>query len=188
LATAFGGDPLGSLTGTGTFAVRNGTLPGLDMRNTLVSLARVVQLNIPAGPTKFRSFGGDFRIRQRRVYSEALRLDADGLEADARGSCGFDRTLDYTGTGLVKGSAGTASPQGQPADPLSSLLGNALGGGLNQSAGGMSARVAFSLRGTFDDPKFAPTGIPQFGQGTNKPQPQQPGGNPFNLFPLPLGP
>ena len=185
LATAFGGDPLGSLTGTGTFAVRNGTLPGLDMRNTLVSLARVVQLNIPAGPTKFQSFGGDFRIRQRRVYSDALRLNADDLEADARGSCGFDRTLDYTGTGLLKGIT-SASPQGQPGNPLS-LLGN-LGGALTQSGGTFSARVAFTLRGTFDDPKFSPTGIPQLGGGTNQQHPPQPGGNPFNLFPLPLGP
>jgi hypothetical protein len=170
--------------------VRNRTLPALDMRSALVTLARLAQLNIPAGPTTFRSFGGDFRIGQRRVYSEALRLDADGLEADARGSCGFNRTLDYTGTGLVKGGAGAAAPQGQQANPLSSLLSNALGGGLNPSAGGLSGRVAFSLRGTFEDPKFAPSGIPQFGQGT-KPQPQQPpqpGGNPFNLFPLPLGP
>jgi hypothetical protein len=99
--------------------------------------------------------------------------------------------LDYTGTGLVKDSAGSASPQGPQANPLSSLLSNALGGAQNPSTGGLIGRVSFSLRGTFEDPKFSPSSIPQFGQGTNQPHPQQPpqpGGNPFNLFPLPLGP
>ncbi|HYM90829.1 MAG TPA: AsmA family protein [bacterium] len=187
LALALGGDPLASLTGAGTFAVRNGTLPGLDMRNTLVALARVAQVNIPAGPTKFQYFGGDFRIAQQRVYSDALRLEAEGLDAVARGSFGFNRTLDYTGTGHVKGSLGSAQPQGQPGTP-SSLLGNLLGGTL--PGGAFDMRVSFSLKGTFDDPKFAPAGMPQLNQGTNPAQPQRPAGpgNPFNLFPLPVGP
>jgi len=189
LALALGGDPLASLTGAGTFAVRNGVLPGLDMRNTLVALARVAQMNIPAGPTKFQYFGGDFRIAQQRVYSDALRLEAEGLDAVARGSFGFNRTLDYAGTGQVKGSVGSAQPQGQPGTP-SSLLGNLLGGTLAPSVGALGARVPFSLKGTFDDPKFAPAGLPQLNQGTNPPQPQQPAGpgNPLNLFPLPIAP
>ncbi len=189
LALALGRDPLASLTGAGTFAVRNGILPGLDMRNTLVALARVAQVNIPAGPTKFQYFGGDFRIAQQRVYSDALRLEAEGLDAVARGSSGFNRTLDYTGTGQVKGGLGSAQPQGQPGTP-SSLLGNLLGGMLTPSGGAFDARVPFSLKGTFDDPKFSPAGMPQLNQGTNPAQPQRPAGpgNPFNLFPIPISP
>ena len=65
-------------------------------------MARALRLNVPAGPTKFTYFGGDLRFSRERVSSDALRLKADDLEGTATGSVGFDRTLNYVGTGTLK--------------------------------------------------------------------------------------
>ncbi len=91
-----------ALAGAGTFAVRNGSFPGLDLKSTLAQMARALQLNVPAGPTRFRYFGGDLRISQQHVYSDSLRLVAEDLEGTAKGSVGFNKALDYMGTGTLK--------------------------------------------------------------------------------------
>jgi AsmA family/AsmA-like C-terminal region len=173
LSTAFGRDPLVSLAGAGSFAVRNGSFPGLDLKSALAQLARALQLTVPAGPTKFSYFGGDVRISQERVYSGSLRLEAEGLEGTATGSAGFDRTLDYTGTGVLKTAPGGTTP---PAGGISSV-GQMLGGLLPGTAGATGVRVPFSLRGTVEDPKFSLAGAPQFLHGPS-PQPTQPQAQP----------
>ncbi|HET8998940.1 MAG TPA: AsmA-like C-terminal region-containing protein [bacterium] len=193
LATILAADPLAGLTGTGTFAVRNGTITGLDVKNTLVSVAKVAEF-VSSGITKFRYFGGDFRIQQQRVYSNALKLDSEGLQATGQGSSGFDRTLNYTGIGDVK-----TSVFGQPQTQLGlALLRNALGGKVPESVRDFNARVPFAIKGTFDNPQFSTTGAPQITplNSPTKPQPQQPGQNPpqipgfpqlpVNLPPLPF--
>ena len=97
-------DPLSRLSGRGQFAVRDGTFLGLDIEGTLAKMAKLLQLNLPVGDTRFTFFGGDFRISRARIYSNRLRLDAEALEASLRGSVGFDQTLNYNGSGLLKGS------------------------------------------------------------------------------------
>ncbi len=150
LAAAFGRDPKATLTAAGTFAVRNGIFEGLDLKSTLAKIVRASQPNVPAGATRFSYFGGDLRIAQQRVYSTALRLDAEGLEATAGGSFGFHKTLDYAGTGVLKSLASETSPSGAALPSLRQMLGNVLPG----AAGTAGVRVPFSVRGTFDDPKF----------------------------------
>jgi len=197
LSTMLATDPLAALTGTGTFAVRNGTIPGLDLKNTLVTIARIAQF-VSADMTKFRYFGGDFHIQQQRVYSTALKLDSEGLQATGQGSSGFDRTLNYTGIADVK-----TSVFGQPQTQLGlSLLRNVLGGKVPESISDFSARVPFALKGTFENPKFSATGVPQVTPLNTpaKPQPRQPGQTPPQIpgipqlpiklppLPLPIGP
>jgi AsmA-like C-terminal region/AsmA family len=197
LTTALAADPLAALTGAGTFAVRNGTIQGLDVKNTLVSVAKIAEF-VSAGITKFRYFGGDFLIQRQRVYSKALRLDSEGLQATGLGSSGFDRTLNYAGIADVK-----TSMFGQSQTQLGLLLlRNALGGKVPESVRDFNARVAFTIRGTFDDPKFSATGVPQITPLNTpaKPQPQQPDQNPPQIpgipqlpvklppLPFPLGP
>jgi len=182
LSTMLATDPLAALTGAGTFAVRNGTIPGLDVKNTLVSVAKIAEF-VSAGITKFRYFGGDFRIQQQRVYSNALKLDSEGLQATAQGNSGFDRTLNYTGIADVK-----TSLFGQSQTQLGlALLRNALGGKVPESVRDFNARVPFALKGTFDDPKFSTTGVPQVTplNGPAGPQPQQPGQNPPQIPGIP---
>lgn len=188
LATTVMPDPLAALSGTGTFAIRNGTLPGLDlpkMFGKIASIARVAS----GGPTKFRYFGGDFRIAGQRVYSNSLELDSDALQATGRGSAGFDQTLDYAGNGIVKGT--TLSTTGEQLGNLP-VIGKELGsyGSTMRALGGYTARVPFSLKGTFGNPKLSATGVPQISQTTapaQQPsqQPPPPGQNPFQLPQLP---
>ncbi len=177
LSTTLGGNPAAQLAGGGTFAVRNGSFQGLDLRSTLAQLARALALNVPPGPTKFSYFGGDVRISRQRVYSDSLRLEADDLEGTATGSLGFDKTLDYVGTGTLKTAPPGVSPPAGASPSAAQILGALLSG-----AGGTSGvRVPFSVRGSLDDPKFslAPTQQPAHGGSLQSPpnapaQPSQP--------------
>jgi hypothetical protein len=186
LATALGPDPRGALRGVGTFAVRAGSLPGLDLQGTLAHMARALQLAAPGGDTRFRYFGGDLRIERERVHSTSLRLDAEALEGTARGSFGFDKTLDYTGTTVLRTLTSGTTPGGGPSPSPGQMLSTLLHG----PAGATGARVPFSLRGTVDDPKFSLAGIPELIRDQSPPhqpppQPQQPTlPSPQDLFKL----
>ena len=152
-------DPLAALGGDGAFAVRNGTVAGLNLGGALVEMARLMQVNVPSGDTKFSFFGGDFRFANRRVHSQNLSLQSDVLDASLRGSLGFDESLSYTGTGTVKGR-GTAQPQQQSdTNPLGGL--RRVFGRVAQTAMQMTGmRVPFAVSGTVQDPKFVLTGPP----------------------------
>jgi len=150
IATAFGRDPR-ALTGGGTFAVRNGTLDGLDLKSNLAKMARVMQPDVHGGTTRFSYFGGDFRIGQQRVYSESLRLEAEGLEGTAGGSFGINQTLDYAGTGVLK----TLTSETSRSRGASQSVGRMLGDVVRGAAVAFGVRVAFLLRGTVDDPQFS---------------------------------
>ncbi len=175
LATTLGQNPEAALTGAGTFAARNGSLPGFALTDFMVHAVRSLGVNAPSGPTRFSYFGGDLRIAGERVYSTALRFVSDALDGMGRGSVGFDRSLDYTGTGILKavtpGAAGTSS--GSLLSGLLPSAGKTLGA---LAAGASGAQVPFSIGGTFDAPRFALTGSPQWlrgapTQGSRSPQP-----------------
>lgn len=151
--------PLATLTGQGSFAVRNGTLPGMNLGSTLGQLAKFLQIGVPEGDTRFSHFGGDLRIAGQRVHSQSLKLDAEDLEAALAGSVGFDKTLDYTGWGILKG--GTPAQAADTKNPLSAL-GRGFGRVMTETVGRVGMmRVPFSVRGTTDDPKFSLAGMPQ---------------------------
>ena len=150
--------------------MRNGSFPGLDLKNNLAQLARALQINVPAGDTRFSYFGGDLRIAQQRAYSTALRLDADGLAGTGRGSFGFNQTLDYAGTGVLN-TLGSGTSRGAGGLPSMEVL---LGKVVPAAAGPTGARVPFTLRGTLDDPKFSLAGVPEFLRGRSPQQQRQP--------------
>lgn len=181
VATSFAVDAKAALTGAGSFAVRNGVFQGLDLQSNLAQAAKGLQLNVPAGDTPFTYFGGDLRIAGQRVYSEALRLDAETMEGTARGSLGFNKTLDYTGIGVLKRLAGTPGGSG-PLPSLGQTLDNTV-----KTISGLGMRVPFTLKGTFDDPKFALAGTPQPLQAPRpgrERSPAQPNQNPLDLLNL----
>jgi len=169
IATAFGRDPKAALTGAGTFAVRNGTLEGLDIKSNLAKMARVLQPDVPGGATSFRYFGGDFRIAQQRVYSDSLRVSADGVEVTAGGSFGFNRTLDYAGTGVLK----TLTKGTSPSEGASRSVGRMLSDVVRGAAVATGYRVPFFVRGTFDDFQFSQSRTPQPVRDQSPQQPQQ---------------
>ena len=161
LGTMLTGDPRAALAGTGTFAIRNGSFPGLDVKSGLAQLARLLQANVPTGQTQFTYFGGDARIARERVYSSALRLDGESLQATGHGSIGFDGSLDYAGTGVMAtAAAGPASPG--PIPSAATLLGRYVPG----AAGARATSIPFKLTGALSNPHFALGGVPRFVGGT----------------------
>lgn len=146
-------------TATGTFTVRNGSFPGMDFKSSLAQTARLANLNVPSGDTRFQSFGGDLRIARGRGYSEHLTLLATGMAGTGSGSFGFDRTVAYRGTAVLDALAPTTAGAGSP---LIAAVQQLASTSVRQAIGGMRVRVPFTLNGTFDHPQFALAGTPQF--------------------------
>lgn len=168
LRTTLAGDPRAALAGTGTFAIRNGTFPGLDVKSGLAQLARLLQANVPAGQTRFSYFGGDARIAREHVYSSALRLDGENLQATGHGNVGFDGSLDYAGTGVMAmAAAGSASPG--PIPSAATLLGRYVPG----ASGARATSIPFKLTGALSTPHFGLGGAPRFVGGTAASPPPQ---------------
>ena len=102
------------------------------------------------------------------MYSTALRLDGDTLQATGHGSIGFDGGLDYAGTGVMALSASGASPS--PIPSAATLLGRYVPG----AAGARATSVPFKLTGAVANPHFALGGVPSFVGGTaTSPAPRQ---------------
>jgi hypothetical protein len=158
ISTTLGRNPRAALVGGGNFALRNGMVQGVGLQQNLAQLAGVLQLNLPAGDTRLSYFGGDLRIERERVHSLALRLDAESMQATARGSTGFDATLEYSGIGMLKSAAtaGSSAPAGI-LQSLDRLVGDSTRGALKV----LRMRVPFAVKGTIDDPKFSLAGTPQ---------------------------
>jgi uncharacterized protein involved in outer membrane biogenesis len=153
-------NPLAAASGEGTFAVRNGTFPGLDVQGTLAQMAKLLAFDVPTGDTRFSYFGGDFRISGARVHSEQLVLNAEALEASLRGSFGFDQSLNYNGTGLLKGQGTVQEQQQSDSNPLGGLR-RVFGKVVQQTMNISGMRIPFTVRGTMKDPKILPGGVPQ---------------------------
>lgn len=146
-------ETLAGLSGQGNFAVRDGAFPGLNLEGVL---AKFLAMGVSGDTTRFRFLGGDFRIDNQRVYSGRLRLEAESLEASLQGSFGFDQTLNYAGTGVLTGTG--AQPQEPARDPLSGLR-SVFGEVMQQTVSG--TRLPFTVRGTFQEPRFILAGTPQ---------------------------
>lgn len=152
-------DPVAALSGEGTFSVREGTFPGLDFQSALAQMAKWLGIGVPVGDTRFRYFGGDFRIENQRVHSQQLRLEAEALEATLQGSFGFDQSLNYTGTGVLQSQV-PAQQQESSGDPLKGLR-RLLGKVMQQNMNISGMRVPFVVSGTLQQPKILPRGAPE---------------------------
>jgi hypothetical protein len=180
-ATALARDPEATLTGAGTFAVHNGSFQGMDFKGNLAQMARAMQLNVPAGDTRFSYFGGDIRIAQKRGYSNALQLHAEAMEGTGHGSFGLNRTLGYTGIGVLNPVTLGTSPSTGALPSVWQVLGNVLPSGVGTTL----VKVPFSLRGTFDDPKFSLAGTPELIRAQSRQQlPRQQPKEPPQALPL----
>lgn len=159
-------NPMETLTGEGEFAIRDGTFPGLNIGSTLGTLAKFLQIDVPAGDTRFSYLGGDLRIASQRVHSRTLKLAAESLEAAVQGSVGFDKTLDYTGWGVLRGLAQREREQDASGrSPLGALLRDlkrTVDTAVQQRVGAIGMmRIPFTIRGTVEQPKFMLAGVPQ---------------------------
>ena len=136
LTTLLSSDPEQSLSSTGTFSVSNGSLPKIA----------------------FSYLGGDLRIAHERGYSNKLTLLGTNEQATLQGSFGFDKSLQYSGIGVVNGLQQGISLSGSSLlASVEPMLASVLPAGLSTAR----VSVPFTLRGTFDNPKFAVSGTPQ---------------------------
>jgi uncharacterized protein involved in outer membrane biogenesis len=138
-----------SLTGTGSFAIRNGHLPGVNLAGAAESIMKMAGVG---GDTPFSVLQGDVTIANQRISSKQIHLDSSAGVVDLQGSLGMDSTLDYQGTVTV--NPASALGTGAAGSIVSGLVGSRVG----------KITVPFALSGTIENPKVQPgKGIPTFG-------------------------
>jgi len=135
-----------SLAGTGTFSVRDGHLPGVNLSSAPATAA---DLNSSPSPTPFRRIAGDAAIAGQRFTSRKIHIDAPSGIVDLQGSLGFDGAINYQGQISFPGGA---TPSGSNATEgiagyLNAILRNAAG----------KLVVPFTLRGTLAQPQVLPS-------------------------------
>jgi hypothetical protein len=175
-------NPLNSLTGQGSFALRDGRLPGVHLGKQMEELKKVEKFlslgasggGDTAGETTFSVVEGDLSIRGTRLYTSKTHADTNMGTGDVGGSVGFDQTLDLAGTWhLSAGSRTGAATAGVAAGAV--LTGGLLAPAL-LGAGGASLSVPFTVRGTLKNPQLLPGGGFRGGgsQPSSSQQPTQP--------------
>lgn len=156
LRTLLASDPKHALTGSGTFAISNGSFPGLNFAGQLVQTARLVGLNVPSN-SRFSFFGGDLHIAGERGSSNTLTLLAPGMQATMRGSFTFAQALNYSGASVMTVTRSASST----GSALSALAQQYLGSALQSNFSAARVLVPFALRGTLNKPQFSVVGTPQ---------------------------
>jgi AsmA protein len=137
-----------TLSGSGTFAVRNGHLPGVNLANAAQSVAKLAGVG---GDTPFSVLQGDINIGNQRVTSKQIHLDSPSGTVDLRGSVGLDGSLDYQGQVVVNPGAVAGS----------GVVGSIVGGFLSSRVSKITVPIA--LGGTIESPKVQPgKGVPSF--------------------------
>jgi hypothetical protein len=163
LTGALADDVAATLGGSGRFACRNGTLPGIDLGAALLALIRepgTVAAAAFKGTTPYREIAGDLAIRKSRVASERLQMDCDLGTVALAGSLGFDGTLDYRGTAVLERSASGLSTV---VDAAAIALGHVVHRRIDRVA------VPFAVGGTLDGIKLRPAGVPSVTTGGRTP-------------------
>jgi uncharacterized protein YhdP len=174
-----------ALSGSGSFTIREGRLPGINLGDAMQSVAGALGVGKAfAGETPFRSIAGDLAVGSGRVASRQVHMDSPQGTVNLQGSLGLDGTLDYNGeVTLVPGAGGSAQT---PADAITGILGTVLKKNVTR------ASVPISIGGTFSDPKVRlGRGRPRFetsapqptGSTQQQPQPKKP--SIFDLFKKP---
>jgi uncharacterized protein involved in outer membrane biogenesis len=137
-----------TLSGSGTFAVRNGHLPGVNLASAAQSVAKLAGVG---GDTPFTVLQGDINIGNQRVTSKQIHLDSPSGTVDLRGSVGLDGSLDYQGQVVVNPAAVAGS----------GVVGSIVGGFLNSRVSKITVPIA--LGGTIESPKVQPgKSVPSF--------------------------
>jgi uncharacterized protein involved in outer membrane biogenesis len=101
-------NPLGEMYGTGTLTVHRGDLPGLDQNPSMKQVERF-RTKDAAGkpPSAFSTFGGDFELKNQRMYSKRVAVDFYGIDVDGTGSMSLTGgPVKYRGTATIEQKQG----------------------------------------------------------------------------------
>ncbi len=136
-----------TLTGNGSFSIRDGKFPGVNLAGALGTLAKVAGLN----ETSFKRIAGDLNIADGRVSTKETKMDSSSGVVELSGGVNLaDQAMSFDGKATLGGAAAV------PAEIISSLLSAA---STKNISGGIT--VPFAIGGTLSDPKFTPgKGIP----------------------------
>jgi uncharacterized protein involved in outer membrane biogenesis len=136
-----------TLTGNGSFSIRDGKFPGVNLAGALGTLAKVAGLN----ETSFKRIAGDLSIADGRVSTKETKMDSSPGVVELSGGVNLsDQSMSFDGKATLGGAAAV------PAEIISSLLSAA---STKNISGGIT--VPFAIGGTLSDPKFTPgKGIP----------------------------
>jgi hypothetical protein len=183
LAGSLRGDLMNSLSGQGSFALRDGKLPGVQLGKSMQELRKAEKflsfgrsVGGGSGETTFSAVQGDLDIHGGRFYTQRTHADTNVGSGNIHGSVGFDQTLDLVGTWLLTGASRTG------AATAGAVAAGVLSGGLLApvlvGAGAASLSVPFTVKGTLKAPKLiAGGGFPGFKssapQQSTTQQPQQ---------------
>ncbi len=176
---ALGGNLMNAITGQGSFALRNGTLPGVHV-GSLQELTKVGNIlggggsgggGDGGGVTTFSVVEGDLNIHGGRIYTSKTTADTSIAKVDIHGSVGFDQTLDLAGTATLSGAGGEQQGGSSP----EKIIGGVFGQVAKHSVGAIP--LPFSVKGTVKDPKVLPGGMGgssgESGEQQNATKPQQ---------------
>jgi uncharacterized protein involved in outer membrane biogenesis len=128
-----------ALEGSGKVAVKNGSLKGFKVNQSLAA-----QLNLPELETiAFKDWGTDFTVRNGRLVLKDLTITALDAQYVVNGSQGLDGTLDYRMALYLPESVG-------PKLKISGFAGEAVNLFKDQSG---RLKLDFNVGGTTDNPK-----------------------------------
>jgi AsmA protein len=140
-----------AMTGNGSFSIRDGKLPGVNLAGALGSLAKAAGLN----ETSFKRISGDLSINDGRLSTKLTKMDSSSGVVEVSGGVGLtDQKMSFEGKATLGGAVAV------PAEIISSLLSAASNKNIS---GGVT--VPFTIGGTLSNPTFLPgVGIPGIGK------------------------
>ena len=135
-----------TLTGTGSFSIRDGKLPGVNLAGELGALAKAAGLN----ETTFKRISGDLSIADGRLSTKQTTMDSSAGKVELGGGVGLaDQKMSFEGKATVT-AGGAAAGQ---------IISSVLSAATNSAVSGIT--VPFSIGGTLSNPTFLPgKGIP----------------------------
>jgi uncharacterized protein involved in outer membrane biogenesis len=142
-----GADWQKTLTGNGSFSIRDGKLPGVNLAGALGALAKAAGIN----ETSYKRISGDLNVANGRVSTKETKMDSSSGMVELSGGVALaDQSMSFDGKATLGGAAAV------PAEIISSLLSAASN---KNVSGGIT--IPFAISGTLSDPKFMPgKGIP----------------------------
>ena len=157
LAGALGGNLMESLTGQGSFTMRDGRVSGLQAAKSFQAFSSIGKVLAPglAGSgglleATYSTVQGDLSVHGGRIYTSKTEALTNRGKGEMHGSIGFDQSLDLSGTWtLASGSSGNQ----QSGNPIS-VLGGLFGKVAKHSVGELP--IPFAVKGTLQHPMILP--------------------------------
>lgn len=159
LTGALGNNLMNSLTGPGSFAMRDGKIAGIQGSEALQALSQLGHIipgtGLPGGggnltDATYSSVQGDLSVHGGRIYTNKTEAQTNRGRGDMHGSIGFDETLDLAGHWIFAAGSGGQQQSNNPARAIGGLFGKVAKPTLGELP------IPFLVKGTIKNPKVLP--------------------------------